>query len=364
MYHFKNEDKPYIYALSFFSPLFRRWREWIDIVSPKDFFLLSENELINLFLGSSLIQEFIIFRRKFDLEREWEKLEKNKVKMTTFWEEDFPPLLKEIKNAPIFLLYKGDLKGDKFIGIVGTRKPSSYGIKMAEFFSKELVKYGFIVVSGLAYGIDTYAHRGAIEGGGKTFAVLGSSLDHIYPSGNLKLAEKIIENGAIISEYPLGTKPARYTFPQRNRIISGICQGVLIIEAGEKSGALITASFAANEGRDVFAIPGRLTDERSVGTNKLIKDGAKMVIDVFDILEEYNITYEVKKERNFNITQEERLVLSFLSPEPIFIEDLMKNLNIDLSTLMFIIISLQGKGLVEEYPGLRYARKRSAFVDE
>jgi len=172
-----------------------------------------------------LIQEFIIFRRKFDLEREWEKLEENKVKMTTLWEEDFPPLLKEIKNAPLFLLYKGDLKGDKFIGIVGTRRPSSYGIKMAEAFSKELVKYGFIVVSGLAYGIDTYAHRGAIEGGGKTFAVLGSSLDHIYPSGNLKLAERIIENGAIISEYPLGTKPARYTFPQRNRIISGMCQG-------------------------------------------------------------------------------------------------------------------------------------------
>jgi len=126
---------------------------------------------------------------------------------------------------------------------------------------------------------------------------------------------------------------------------------------------LITAGFAANEGRDVFAIPGRLTDEKSIGTNKLIKDGAKMVIDIGDILEEYNIPYEVRKEKDFELTEEEKLVLNFLGLEPIFIEDLMKNLNIDLSRLMFIIISLQGKGFVEEYPGLRYAKKRSVIID-
>lgn len=363
MYQFRVEDKPFIYALSFFSPLFRRWREWIDIISPKELFFLSENELINLFSGLSLIQEFIIFRRKFNWEKEWEKLEKNCIKMVTLWEEDFPPLLKEIKNPPPFLLYKGSIKGEKFIGIVGTRRPSAYGVKMAESFARELVNYGFVVVSGLAYGIDTHAHKGAIEGGGKTFAVLGSSLDYIYPSGNLKLAEKIIESGAIISEYPLGTRPARYTFPQRNRIISGICQGILVVEAGEKSGALITAGFAANEGRDVFAIPGRLTDEKSIGTNKLIRDGAKMVMDIGDILEEYNIPYEVKKGKDFELTEEEKSVLNFLGLEPVFIEDLMKNLNIDLSRLMFIIISLQGKGFVEEYPGLRYAKKRSVITD-
>ncbi|MFN3699800.1 MAG: DNA-processing protein DprA, partial [Dictyoglomus sp.] len=254
-----------------------------------------------------------------------------------------------------------DLYGDKFIGIVGTRRPSLYGMKMAESFAKELVRYDFVIVSGLAYGIDTYAHRGALEGNGRTFAVLGSSLDFIYPSGNAKLAERIIENGAIISEYPLGTRPSRYTFPQRNRIISGICQGVLVIEAGEKSGALITANFAVNEGREVFAIPGRLTDEKSVGTNKLIKDGAKIVLDIIDILEEYGISYERRDKKEVHLSEEENKILQVLGYEPIFIEDLLDKLKIDLSKLMFLIASLQGKGFVEEYPGLRYAKKGSVI---
>lgn len=361
MYSFGFEDKPFIYTLSLFPPLLRRWREWINIINPKDFFFMSDKELLHLFSGTSLIQEFLIHRRRINWQEEWEKLEDKKIKMVTIWEKEYPFLLKEIKNPPLFILYKGDLYGDKFIGIVGTRRPSLYGMKMAESFAKELVRYDFVIVSGLAYGIDTYAHRGALEGNGRTFAVLGSSLDFIYPSGNAKLAERIMENGAIISEYPLGTRPSRYTFPQRNRIISGICQGVLVIEAGEKSGALITANFAVNEGREVFAIPGRLTDEKSVGTNKLIKDGAKIVLDIIDILEEYGISYERRDKKEVHLSEEENKILQVLGYEPIFIEDLLDKLKIDLSKLMFLIASLQGKGFVEEYPGLRYAKKGSVI---
>lgn len=359
MYNYSIEDKPFIYTLSFFPPLFRRWREWIGFVTPKELFFESDRELLLQFSCSSIIQEFLIFRKKIDWEEEWKKLESKEIKMVVLWEKDYPALLKEIKNPPLYLLYKGSIQGEKYIGIVGTRSPSSYGIKIAENFSKELAKYGFIIVSGLAYGIDTYAHKGALEGNGKTFAVLGSSLDFIYPSGNLRLAERIIENGALISEYPLGTRPSKYTFPQRNRIISGICQGILVIEAGKKSGALITANFAVEEGREVFAIPGRLIDEKSLGTNKLIREGAKIVLDIIDILEEYKVPYEVKNNKEEFLTEEENRVLEVLNYEPIFVEDLLIKLKFDLSKLMFLIISLQSKGLVEEYPGLRYAKKRS-----
>ncbi|MCS7201252.1 MAG: DNA-processing protein DprA [Dictyoglomus sp.] len=353
----KYEEKPFLYALSFFPPLFRRWGEWKKFVSLKELFLLPEKELLEIFSYSSIIQEFLVFRRKTSWEKFWEDLIKREIRMVVLEEINYPSLLKEIKNPPLYLLYQGNLEGEKFIAVVGTRRPTSYGIKIARDFARELSSLGFIIVSGLAYGIDTFAHEGALETG-KTWAVLGSSLDYIYPKGNQRLAEKIKENGALISEYPLGTKPSYYTFPQRNRIISGISQGVLVVEAGEKSGALITASFALDQGREVFAIPGRLIDEKSFGTNKLIQDGAKMVLEVKDILEEFRIPYLEKKQK-INLTSEEEMVLQKLSLDPIFIEDIVKELDISISKLMFILISLQAKGIVEEYPGNRYAVKRS-----
>ncbi len=355
--NFNYEDKPFLYALSFFPSMFRRWEDWANIISVKDLFSLPEKEILELFSYSSIIQEFLIFRRKISWEKLWEDLLKRNIKMVIYGEDGYPPLLKEIKSSPPFLLYQGILEGDKFISIVGTRNPTSYGIKIAENLAKELAKYGFVIVSGLAYGIDTYAHKGALEGGGSTWAILGSSLDHIYPSRNINLAEKIIESGALISEYHLGTKPSRYTFPQRNRIISGISHGVVIVEAGEKSGALITADFALDQGREVFAIPGRITDDKSQGTNKLIQEGAKLVVDVRDILEEFGIEYE-KEVKVVSLDPEEEKVLQILTFEPIFIEDIFKNIDIPITRLMFIIISLQAKGLVEEYPGQRYAKKK------
>ncbi len=354
------EYKPYLYALSFFPPLFRRWGEWKDLISVIDLFLLSDKEILGLFSYSSIIQEFLVFRKKTSWEKLWEELIKREIKMVVLGENNYPPLLKEIKNPPLYLLYQGSLEGERFIAIVGTRKPTPYGTKLARDFAKELSSLGFTIVSGLAYGIDTFAHKGALEGG-RTWAILGSSLDYIYPKGNEKLAYEIREKGALISEYPLGTKPSYYTFPQRNRIISGISQGVLVVEAGRKSGALITASFALDQGREVFAIPGRLIDEKSFGTNKLIQEGAKMVLDIKDILEEFKIPYFIEKKREMTLTPEENLVLQKLSFNPIFIEDIVNELDISISKLMFILISLQSKGLVEEYPGNRYGRKRSVW---
>jgi DNA processing protein len=355
---FSYNDKPFLYALSFFSPLFRRWSEWKDIISIRELFTLPEKDILELFSFSSVIQEFLIFRRRNSWENLWEDLIKREIKMTVLGDDDYPTLLKEIKNPPIFLLYQGSLEGDKFIAIVGTRRPTSYGIKIAENFARELSRLGFIIVSGLAYGIDTYAHKGALENG-RTWAILGSSLDYIYPNGNKALADKIKENGALISEYPLNTKPSYYTFPQRNRIISGISQGVLVVEAGEKSGALITVSFALDQGREVFAIPGRIIDEKSYGTNKLIQDGAKMVLNIKDILEEFNIPYiEENEEKDINLSSEENMVLQKLSFDPIFIEDILHDIDMPVSRLIFLLISLQAKGLVDEYPGQRYARRR------
>lgn len=354
------KHKPFLYALSLFPPLFRRWREWKDFISFMDLFFLPDKEMLEFFSYSPIIQEFLIFRKRNSWEKLWEELIKREIKMVVLGENNYPPLLKEIKNPPLYLLYQGSLEGERFISIVGTRRPTSYGIKLARDFAKELSSLGFIIVSGLAYGIDTFAHKGALEGG-RTWAVMGSSLDYIYPKGNEKLAYEIKEKGALISEYPLGTKPSYYTFPQRNRIISGISQGVLVVEAGRKSGALITANFALDQGREVFAIPGRLIDEKSFGTNKLIQEGAKIVLDLRDILEEFKIPYFIEKKKEITLTFEEDLVLQKLSFNPIFIEDIVNELNIPISKLMFILISLQSKGFVEEYPGNRYARKRSAW---
>mgnify|MGYP003300428085 CR=1 FL=1 len=205
--------------------------------------------------------------------------------------EEYPKQLKNIYDPPVKLYVLGNkqLLSQKGIAIVGTRKASEYGKKVALQFSKDLSQKGINIISGLALGIDTYAHLGTLQQNsiGKTIAVLGSGLDNLYPKQNIELAKKIIKSGGcLISEYPIGTKPERQNFPQRNRIISGLSKGVLVVEANEKSGALITTDFALEQGRDVFAVPGSVFSHISVGTNNLIKQGAKLVSKCEEILEE------------------------------------------------------------------------------
>jgi DNA processing protein len=215
-------------------------------------------------------------------------MEKNGIDIINIFDPEYPQILKEIYDPPICLYIKGNKKilNSFALAIIGCRDSSVYGEKNAEKFAFELAKRKIVIVSGLAKGIDSCAHKGTVLAKEKTIAVIGNGLDFIYPSENTKLANEIIKNdGCIISEYPLGTKPEKQNFPARNRIISGISKGVLVVEAKEKSGTLITVDFALEQGRDVFALPGNINSLNSVGTNELIKQGASIVCNVEDVLQ-------------------------------------------------------------------------------
>lgn len=215
---------------------------------------------------------------------------KNDIKIINISDDNYPAKLKNIYAPPITIFAKGDISllNSKSIAIVGSREPSKYGIYVAEKFSKELSKEGITIVSGLARGIDTFAHVGALSSFGKTIAVLGSGIDIVYPKENAKYYKEISEKGLIISEYIVGTAPESKNFPQRNRIISGLSDGVLVVEARKNSGTMITTDFALEQGKELYVIPGNITSNLSAGTNNLIKEGAKLITDVYEILEDLN----------------------------------------------------------------------------
>ncbi len=215
---------------------------------------------------------------------------KNDIKIINISDDNYPAKLKNIYAPPITIFAKGDISllNSKSIAIVGSREPSKYGIYVAEKFSKELSKEGITIVSGLARGIDTFAHVGALSSFGKTIAVLGSGIDIVYPKENAKYYREISEKGLIISEYIVGTAPESKNFPQRNRIISGLSDGVLVVEARKNSGTMITTDFALEQGKELYVIPGNITSNLSAGTNNLIKEGAKLITDVYEILEDLN----------------------------------------------------------------------------
>lgn len=286
-------------------------------------------------------------------------LEKAKSRIITFWDNDYPENLKKIYDPPVFLFAKGEYqKDDKgAVAIVGSRSPTTYGKLVTEKFSKGLARKGIIIVSGLARGIDTLAHLGSLQAGGRTIAVLGSGIDVIYPPENKKLVEKIVENGLVLSEFPMGTKPDAINFPRRNRIISGMSLGVLVVEAGQKSGALITADLALEQNREVFAIPGNINYPKSEGCNRLIMDGARLVISVEDVIEELkpqlshflNRT-KIKKQPE-NLTSMEAQILEYLNTEPIHIDQIAINNRISTSQALGILLTLELKELVRQIPG-------------
>ncbi|MBU0694284.1 MAG: DNA-processing protein DprA [Candidatus Omnitrophica bacterium] len=236
-------------------------------------------------------EEILTAQNSGVLDRELGLISKEKIEVIDIFDENYPSFLKEISYPPLVLYIKGDsgVLNKTLFAIVGTRIPTFYGISMAEDFSCKLSSLGFVIVSGLARGIDTAAHKGAIKKG-ETVAVLGSGLLNIYPGENKKLAQKISEKGAIISEFPLGEPPLRENFPRRNRIVSGLSRGVLVVEAAIRSGALITARLALEQNREVFALPGKADSPLSKGTHSLIKEGAKLVDSLEDILEELNMS--------------------------------------------------------------------------
>lgn len=244
-------------------------------------------------LTAGEIEKIVRFRDSKEFKGELELIRKEGIICLDIFDSEYPELLKEIASPPLVLYIKGDLKALSGIlfAIVGTRVPTSYGIDMARDFSSKLAALGFIIVSGLAKGVDTVAHEAAIKTN-QTIAVLGSGLLKIYPWQNIGLAAKIIKNGALISEFPLLRGPARENFPRRNRIVSGLSKGVLVVEAAEKSGARITARFACEQNREVFVLPGNADSALSKGNHILIKEGAKLTDCVEDILEELRVTWQ------------------------------------------------------------------------
>ena len=254
--------------------------------NPEGIYKLTKEELININgIGEAIANDIIISKNEKILNYHIKYMKENNIKIININEREYPQALKEIYDPPISLYVKGNIEklNNKNIGIVGCRECTTYGKKSAEYFAYNLSKQNINIVSGLAKGIDSYAHLGSLNNG-NTIAVLGNGLDMIYPKENLELANEIVKRGGtIISEYPCGTKPDKMKFPARNRIISGISSGIIVIEAKEKSGTLITVDFALEQGREVFVVPGNINSINSVGTNDLIKQGARLVTTYEDI---------------------------------------------------------------------------------
>lgn len=265
-------------------------RRLLDIYkTPEEISKLSKKELEQLEVEEQMIQEMTNPNYRRIVKAYMLYMKEKNIQILTIKDEDYPYLLKQIYDPPSVIYIMGNKKilSQNGIAIVGSRNCSLYGQKIAKYLSYQLAKKGIHIISGLARGIDTFSHIGTLQAKGKTIAVLGSGLDVIYPPENEKLAEKIVESGGcLVSEYIVGTKPLGEHFPARNRIISGLASGVVVVEASEKSGSLITVDFALEQGKNVYAVPGNINSPNSLGTNSLIKQGAKIVTNVEDILED------------------------------------------------------------------------------
>ena len=296
-------------------------------------------------------------RSKYDINKELELIRDSGAEVITFFDKRYPENLKDIYDPPVLLYVKGILKPeDKLsVAIVGSRRCTQYGLNTAERIAAGLAFSGITVVSGLARGIDTAAHKGALKNGGRTIAVLGNGLCSVYPPENKSIADDIIKNGAVISEFPMEMLPHKQNFPCRNRIISGISKGVLVVEAAEKSGALITADFAAEQGRDVFAVPGEINKPSSSGTNKLIRDGAKLIESVDDIIEELGIERkrDVHKEKGQKILSgaHEQDIYDMLSDEPCDIDTIAEGLSLKSQQATTALLKMELKGIIRQLPG-------------
>lgn len=293
---------------------------------------------------------------KREAHRVLELCTKQKIKIITLSHEDYPEMLKYIQDPPLVLYVKGRIPRMNAIAVVGSRKASGYGIETAARLASELSSSGLLVVSGMARGIDTAAHCGALNAGCDTVAVLGCGVDMPYPPENKALMERIIQSGAAVSEYPPGTPPATFHFPSRNRIISGMSLGTLVVEAGLKSGSLITAKCALDQGREVFSIPGNITNFNSMGTNRLIKDGAKIVLNVDDILDELNFGFapldkgqrKKRERRTANLGANDKKIISALKIEDLYDEELSEKTGIPLKNLFELLLDLELKGMIKK----------------
>jgi DNA processing protein len=297
-------------------------------------------------------------------EEECQRLEANCVRLVTYLSHDYPKSLFEIPDPPPFLYVKGELRSHELsIAIVGSRRATSYGLLTTGKLAEELASHGICVVSGMARGVDTAAHKGALRSGGRSIGVLGCGVDRLYPPENRALFGEMAEKGCLVSEFPLGTLPLAENFPRRNRIISGLSSGVLVVEAAEKSGSLITAQYALEHGRDVFAVPGNISFATSRGSNRLIKQGAKLVDCVEDILEELpnrartasDIPLFQPAPRTFALTPKEAAIYELLARSPLHIDDIIAQTELTAGEVSSMLLHLELKGAVTPLPGTHYA---------
>ena len=324
--------------------------------TPNKVFKASASSLMEVEgIGERVASEICSFRNWKGAEDEIGKAESCGADIVTMEDKEYPRNLLNIYDPPPYLYVRGRLDGDeRTIAVVGSRFASTYGKMVTEGLSRDLARNRYTVISGMARGIDTAAHKGALSAGGRTIAVLGSGIDVIYPPENKGLYEEIAEAGAVISELPMGTGPLSENFPARNRIISGISMGVVIVEASLKSGSLITATCAAEQGREVFAVPGNINSKGSKGANKLIKDGAKLVEDVGDILEEFVPLAKVF-EKPLNLTKEEAVLIEFLT-EPAQIDNIAELSRMDVRSVSAALLNMELSGLIRQLPGMVFVR--------
>ena len=368
IYYMNNSDIKYLIALNHFPKFGPVRMQKISNHFPlfEDAFKTNLSELTRAGIEESIANEFLAVRSNIIPDKIIERLEKENIKAVALADDDYPKLLKEIYNPPHILYYKGKLnKNNEFnIAIVGARKFTSYGKIVVERIAEDLARNKLSIVSGLALGIDALAHGAALKVGGRAIAVLGSGLDkeNIYPSSNRYLADKIIDSGGVlISEFPIGTPPLRHHFPQRNRIISGLSLGTLVIEAGEKSGSLITTNYALEQNRDIFAIPGSIHSPTSYGTNELIKKGAQVVTCVNDIIEALNlsqITTYIDNKKTIPETPEEESLLHHLSKEPMHINDLIRLTKLDTNIINSTLTIMEMKGMIKNLGNMQYVIAR------
>ncbi len=359
-----NEDQKYWVAFSRIPKIgaTRLARLYSFFSSMQEAWQASFSDLMTSGLEEKIVNEFFSEKDSINPGAEWEKLEKENIKVVTIGDKYYPKLLKEIWNPPSLLYYKGTLPENEeyTIGVVGTRKISNYGKQIIPQIVNDLVKNGFSIVSGLALGVDALAHKITVDCKGKTVAVLGSGIDEqsIYPTQNRYLASEIIKNGgAVISEYPLGTLALPGNFPFRNRIISGLSLGTLVIEAAEESGALITAKYALDQNREIFAVPGSIFNLTSAGPNKLIKMGARVVTSIEDILETLNLanaTDFIKNKKIIPQSPEEEKISSVLTQEPTHIDKIILGSGLDAAKVGAILTLMEMKGIVKNLGGMNY----------
>ncbi len=352
--------------ISYLGP--KRCRQLVEYFgSPKRLLSASSKSLLRVpGMGEKIVSSITQERERIDADEDLKSIDRLGIHLLSFQDDKYPQNLLHTFNPPSFLYIRGNFKerDRDAVAMVGTRRATTYGKMMVRKLARDLAKEGLTIVSGMARGVDTAAHLGALEAGGRTVAVLGCGVDVVYPPENRKLMTDIMESGAVISEFPLGTPPEGINFPRRNRIISGLSKGVVVVEAPLRSGALITADFALEEGREVFAVPGNINSPYSQGTNRLIKQGAKLVEDAQDILEELDLSPlgEIKKREEsakgkLSLSLEEEKILDLLGGQPSHIDLLVQKSSLPASRVAEVLMRLEIKGLVRQLAGQQFVKE-------